>query len=110
MPVTVTVGEFLHMGVVLGDKTLFHELHRAPFDGYLTPDEAGELDRFVYEEREMDYASELADRMQRAIRLRSRQPGKKGLLLSAGYDRGRCCHSFPTSTTATPSECRTHRR
>ncbi|WP_423746401.1 asparagine synthase-related protein (plasmid) [Haladaptatus sp. SPP-AMP-3] len=81
-----SVGEFLHMGVVLGDKTLFHELHRAPFDGYLTPDEAGELDRFVYEEREMDYASELADRMQRAIRLRSRQPGKKGLLLSAGYD------------------------
>ncbi|WP_458187841.1 asparagine synthase-related protein [Haladaptatus sp. NG-WS-4] len=81
-----SVGEFLHMGVVLGNKTLFHELHRTPFDGYLTADEVGELDRFVYDEREMDYASELADRMQRAIRRRSRQPGKKGLLLSAGYD------------------------
>ncbi|RBI60668.1 hypothetical protein DMJ13_17010 [halophilic archaeon] len=81
-----SVGEFLHMGVILGNKTLFHELQRTPFDGYLTADEAGELDRFVYDEQEMDYAGELADRMRRAIRRRSRQPGDKGLLLSAGYD------------------------
>ncbi|MGA9402965.1 asparagine synthase-related protein [Haladaptatus sp.] len=81
-----SVGEFLHMGVVLGDKTLFHELNRTPFDGYLTPNSVSELDRFVYNEQEMDYVDELADRLQRAIRLRSRQPGKKGLLLSAGYD------------------------
>ncbi|MFB9808998.1 asparagine synthase-related protein [Haladaptatus pallidirubidus] len=80
------MGEFLHMGVVLGNKTLFDELHRTSFDGYLTADEVGDLDRFIYDEQEMDYVGELADRMQRAIQRRSRQPGKKGLLLSAGYD------------------------
>ncbi|WP_435159759.1 asparagine synthase-related protein [Haladaptatus sp. DFWS20] len=90
-----SVGEFLHMGVVLGNKTLFHELHRTSFDGYLTPDEVDELDRFVYNEQDMDYASELADRMQRAIRRRSRQPGKKGLLLSAGYDSRTLLSQFP---------------
>ncbi|WP_458210697.1 asparagine synthase-related protein [Haladaptatus sp. NG-SE-30] len=90
-----SVGEFLHMGVVLGNKTLFHELHRTSFDGYLRADEMGELDRFVYDEQEMDYASELADRMQRAIRRRSRQPGKKGLLLSAGYDSRTLLSQFP---------------
>ncbi|WP_227379246.1 asparagine synthase-related protein [Haladaptatus halobius] len=90
-----SVGEFLHMGVVLGNKTLFHELHRTPFDGYLTATEAGELDRFIYDEQEMDYASELADRMRRAIWRRSRQPGKKGLLLSAGYDSRTLLSQFP---------------
>ncbi|WP_049972914.1 asparagine synthase-related protein [Haladaptatus cibarius] len=90
-----SVGEFLHMGVILGNKTLFHELHRTSFDGYLTADEVGDLDRFVYDEQEMDYAGELADRMQRAIRRRSRQPGKKGLLLSAGYDSRTLLSQFP---------------
>ncbi len=90
-----SVGEFLHMGVVLGNKTLFHELNRVSFDGYLTPEAVGELDRFVYDEQDMDYASELADRMQRAIRRRSRQPGKKGLLLSAGYDSRTLLSQFP---------------
>ncbi|SIR77199.1 Asparagine synthase [Haladaptatus litoreus] len=90
-----SVGEFLHMGVILGNKTLFHELHRTSFDGYLTPDEAGDLDRFIYNEQDMDYPSELADRMQRAIRRRSRQPGKKGLLLSAGYDSRTLLSQFP---------------
>ncbi|WP_327054158.1 asparagine synthase-related protein [Halomicrococcus gelatinilyticus] len=90
-----SVGEFLHMGVVLGNKTLFHELERAPFDGYVTPDATGTLDRFVYDEREMAYADELAERLQRAIQRRSRQPGDKGLLLSAGYDSRTLLSQFP---------------
>ena len=78
--------EYLHLGTVLGEKTLFERTHRAPFDGYLTPDEAGEFRRFVYEQTEFDYVDELADRLRRAIERRSDYPGDTGLLLSAGYD------------------------
>jgi hypothetical protein len=43
----------------------------------------------------MDYVSELADRMERAVRRRARQPGQKGLLLSAGYDSRTLLSLFP---------------
>ena len=38
---TDSILEFLHLGVVLGNKTLFEDLHRVPFDGYMTADEVG---------------------------------------------------------------------
>lgn len=78
--------EFLHLGTVLGNRTLFEEIDRVPFDGYLTPTDVGEFDRFVYEPQEADHATELADRLRRAIDRRSGYPGRKGLLLSAGQD------------------------
>lgn len=78
--------EFLHLGTVLGEKTLFEPIRRIPFDGYLTADDAGELRRFVYEPREFDYASELSERLWRAIQRRRSFPDRKGILLSAGQD------------------------
>jgi asparagine synthase (glutamine-hydrolysing) len=78
--------EFLHLGVVLGDKTTIERLQRVPFDGCLYPDRTEELDRFVYEPTEFDYVGELAERLERALARRARLPGKKGLLLSGGYD------------------------
>ena len=78
--------EFLHIGTVLGDRTLFTGLHRVPFDGGITGSDAESYQRFVYEPRSFDYAAELAARLQRAIDRRAHYPGRKGLLLSAGYD------------------------
>ncbi|MXR19580.1 asparagine synthase-related protein [Halobacterium bonnevillei] len=78
--------EFVHLGVVLGDRTLFEDVARVPFDGYLEPDDSGALDRFVYDAREFNYADSLARRLQRAIDRRSGQPGRTGVMLSAGYD------------------------
>lgn len=78
--------EFLHLGTVLGEKTLFESVRRAPFDGYLTSDDVGELRRFVYDPRECDYATDLAERLDRAIRRRRSLPKRKGILLSAGQD------------------------
>ncbi|MFC4551171.1 MULTISPECIES: asparagine synthase-related protein [Halorussus] len=81
--------EFVYIGVVLGTGTMFEHLERVPFDGYLRPDDAGELDRFVYDPRpadEFDPVEELADRLRAALARRSRQPGTKGMLLSGGYD------------------------
>ncbi|WP_137289872.1 asparagine synthase-related protein [Natronorubrum halophilum] len=78
--------EFLHMGVTLGEKTAVTELHRLPLDSRLTPASVESLDRFVYQPREFDYAGELADRLERALQRRSVLPGRKGVLLSAGYD------------------------
>ncbi len=80
------VMEFLHLTVVLGERTPFEELRRVPFDGLLTPREATELSRFVYDPQEFDYVGELADRLERALRRRRTHPGRKGLLLSAGFD------------------------
>lgn len=80
------VQEFVHMGVVLGDRTFFDELHRLPFDGYLTPNQAGELTRFVYNPTEFDYVDSLAHRLRHAIERRADQPGDSGVLLSAGFD------------------------
>jgi hypothetical protein len=81
--------EFVHLSVVVDDRTVFEELSRVPFDGYMTGTSVGTLDRFVYDHEgseDVDWVGELADRMRRAIRRRAVFPGKKGLLLSAGYD------------------------
>lgn len=78
--------ELLHFGVVLDDRTTITELQRIPFDGGLTATETRQFDRFVYEPREFDYASELAERLQRALSRRRGLPGRNGLLLSGGYD------------------------
>lgn len=78
--------EFLHMGVVLGTRTLYESVDRVPFDGYLDADGTGTLQRFVYEPRRFDYTESLAERLERAIHRRRGQPGRTGVLLSAGYD------------------------
>ncbi len=78
--------EFLHLGTVLGDRTMFEEMSRLPFDGYLTETEVGTLDRFVYDPQTFDYVEELADRLRRAILRRGHCPDPKGLLLSGGRD------------------------
>ncbi len=78
--------EFLHLGVTLGEKTAVSELHRLPLDSRLLPTATDALDRFVYSPREFDVVGELADRLERALQRRSVLPGRKGVLLSAGYD------------------------
>ena len=78
--------EFLHLGVVLGNRTTIEQLRRVPFDGCLYSDSTAELSRFVYEPTEFDYVQELADRLERALARRAKHPGRKGLLLSGGYD------------------------
>lgn len=78
--------EFLHLGVTLGEKTSVEQLSRLPIDSRLTPSDVDPLERFVYDTQEFDYADSLADRLRRAIDRRSTLPGRKGLLLSAGYD------------------------
>jgi asparagine synthase (glutamine-hydrolysing) len=78
--------EFLHLGTVLGDRTLFAEVDRVPFDGYLHADDVGEYRRFVYDPQPSDHATELAERLTRAIDRRGDYPGRTGLLLSAGQD------------------------
>jgi asparagine synthase (glutamine-hydrolysing) len=78
--------EFAHLGLVLGDETLFRELRRVPLDGRLRADATEELRRFVYRPQEFDYVGELARRLERAIQRRTKLPGRKGLLLSAGFD------------------------
>ncbi|WP_049894663.1 asparagine synthase-related protein [Halogranum rubrum] len=83
------LAEVTHFGVAFDEATVFDELERVPFDGYLTPESAGELSRFVYDPQppsEFDYATELAERLERAIERRIELPGRKGMLLSAGYD------------------------
>ncbi|RQG95380.1 hypothetical protein [Natrarchaeobius chitinivorans] len=78
--------EFVHLGVTLGEKTWVNGLCRLPLDSRLTASAVDSLDRFVYDPQEFDYVDELATRLSRAIRRRSDHPGRKGLLLSAGYD------------------------
>ncbi|WP_226481491.1 hypothetical protein [Natrinema amylolyticum] len=81
--------EFLHLGVILGEKTTVRGLQRLPIDSRLTPASVDSLDRFVYDpqpSRQFDAVDELADRLERALRRRSSLPGRAGVLLSAGYD------------------------
>ncbi|WP_135823764.1 asparagine synthetase B family protein [Halorussus ruber] len=78
--------EFLHLGVVLGNSTLVDELRRVPFDGRLRADGTETFDRFAYRPTEFDHVEQLAVRLERALKRRARLPGRKGLLLSAGYD------------------------
>ncbi|MFC6798089.1 hypothetical protein [Haladaptatus sp. DYSN1] len=81
-----SVLEFLHLGTVLGERTLFEEISRAPLDSCLTATDIRPLSRFTYEPQEFDYVSELTTRLRRAVHLRSHFPGKKGILLSGGKD------------------------
>jgi len=78
--------EFLHLGTALGDRTVVSQLGRIPFDGCLEADATRTLDRFVYEPEQFDYVDELARRLERAARRRATVNGRKGLLLSGGYD------------------------
>lgn len=78
--------ELAHLSIILDDRTLFKEVERAPFDGVLFADETDSLERFVYRPRRFDYATELAARLRRALDRRASLPGRKGLLLGAGYD------------------------
>ncbi|WIV67425.1 asparagine synthase-related protein [Natrialbaceae archaeon AArc-T1-2] len=78
--------EFLHLGLMLGEKTAVTELRRLPIDSRLTPTSVDSLDRFRYQPTEFDYVGELADRLERALERRRSLPGRKGVLLSAGYD------------------------
>ncbi|AFK21253.1 hypothetical protein E6P09_17200 (plasmid) [Haloferax mediterranei ATCC 33500] len=81
--------EYVHMGVVVDERTVFTRLKCIPFDGYITASGAGTLSRFVYDPAdpdEFDYVDELASRLERAIKRRTIYPGRHGLLLSGGYD------------------------
>lgn len=78
--------EFLHLGTVLGDKTLFKPIQRIPFDAYLTVDGTESLERMVYDPREFEYAADLTGRLRRAIKRRDDLPKPRGILLSAGED------------------------
>jgi asparagine synthetase B (glutamine-hydrolysing) len=78
--------EYIHLGTVLGTRTLIEGLHRVPFDGYLTGDTTESLSRFVYDPRPFDYVTELTRRLLRAVDRRADLPGPKGLLLSGGND------------------------
>lgn len=99
--------ELAHISVVLGDRTLFEKVHRTPFDGVLRADDTVSLDRFVYRPRTFDYTAELADRLRRALARRADLPGRKGLLLGAGYDSRtilagipdiECCYTVGTDS------------
>jgi hypothetical protein len=78
--------EFLHFGIVFDDRTVLQQVKRIPFDSLLTASDTSELGRFIYEPREFDYVTELAERLRRALARRDHLPGKKGVLLSGGYD------------------------
>lgn len=78
--------EYLYLSVVLGEDTLYEELHRIPFDGVLERGGVRTLDRFVYQPDSFDYVAALADGLERAIERRTRTATSTGLLLSAGYD------------------------
>lgn len=78
--------EYIHLGTVLGDRTIIKNIHRVPFDAYLTSDAVESLSRFVYKPRPFDYVTELTQRLLRAVDRRSNLPGPKGLLLSGGND------------------------
>ncbi len=78
--------EFVHFGVVLGDRTLIRGVERLPFDSALFERETETLSRFVYEPKVLDHTGELARRLERAIGRRSGYPRPGGMLMSAGYD------------------------
>ena len=78
--------EMLHLGTVLGERTVFEEVRRVPPDSVLTRSGVEALDRFVYDPGEFDYVEALADRLSRAIGRRAHYPGTRGVLLSGGRD------------------------
>lgn len=78
--------EFIHFGLTFGETTAVSEINRLPFDSSLTADSIEPLSRFVYQPSTFDYAEELADRLERAIKRRASYPGTNGMLMSAGFD------------------------
>ena len=78
--------EFVHFGVVLGDRTLVRGVERLPFDAALFERRTESLTRFVYDPRIVDHTGELARRLERAVDRRSGYPRPGGMLMSAGYD------------------------
>jgi asparagine synthase (glutamine-hydrolysing) len=78
--------ELLHLGTVLGERTVFEGIRRVPADAALTPSAVEPLDRFVYAPGEFDYVEALADRLTLAIRRREHYTGRTGVLLSGGWD------------------------
>lgn len=78
--------EYIHLGTILGERTLISGIDRIPFDGYLTADSVGTHSRFVYDPKPFDYVEELTKRLLRAVDRRSALPGPKGVLLSGGHD------------------------
>ncbi|MFC6951264.1 asparagine synthase-related protein [Halorubellus litoreus] len=85
-PDETAVLELLHLGTVLGERTLFADVARVPPDATLTPTGTADLSRFVYEPSEFDHVGELTRRLEAAIERRSHYPGSKGVLLSGGHD------------------------
>lgn len=99
--------EFLQFGVVFGNRTTLNEIKRIPFDGYLTSTTTDDLPRFVYHPQESAYATDLAVRLEQAIRRRGElfqerarsAPGTTtGLLLSAGFDSRVILAALPPET------------
>ncbi|KYH24368.1 asparagine synthase [Halalkalicoccus paucihalophilus] len=99
--------EFLQFGVVFGDQTTLKGVNRIPFDGYLTATTTGTLARFVYEPQAFDYVTELATRLEHAIKYRGQlsqeqattaPDTKTGLLLSAGFDSRVILAALPEGT------------
>lgn len=78
--------EFVHFGLTFGETTAVEEIDRLPFDSSLSADSIDALSRFVYNPSTFDYAEELADRLEHAIKQRATYPGTKGMLMSAGFD------------------------
>jgi len=78
--------EFIYFGIVFDDRTVLEDVQRVPFDSYLTETDTHQLDRFVYDYDDFDYVDELTTRLERALKRRSGLPGRKGVLLSGGYD------------------------
>jgi len=86
---TGALNHFLHCGVVFEERTLLEGMYRMPFDGYVSGDSHGSLDRIQYDPggRSADaYATDLASRLQRAVKRRSIYPPRRGILASAGFD------------------------
>ena len=99
--------EFLQFGVVFDDRTTLADINRIPFDGSLTSTATHELSRFVYDPCEFKFVTELATRLQQAIRRRGRffqeqantHPSTQtGLLLSAGFDSRVILAALPPET------------
>ncbi|WP_122088981.1 asparagine synthetase B family protein [Halalkalicoccus subterraneus] len=78
--------EFLHFGLTFGATTAIEGIDRLAFDSALTADSVEALSRFVYDPSAFHYVEELAIRLERAIERRGQYPGRKGMLMSAGYD------------------------
>lgn len=83
------LNQFVHFGVSFENRTLLEQLTRVPFDAVLEERSTTELERFVYRPRDdadVDYAAELAERLERALARRECDDTPAGALASAGFD------------------------